>query len=359
MKTISARGGKARKARLHRNSLGLLASALVLLTGSHHALACATCGCALSSDGAIGYGTGGGFHVSLQYDYLDQDQLRHGGNSASRSQAATIPDQEVENKTTTRFTTLGLSYTPDANWNYRLLVPYIDRSHSTYGENPALPLTPDQLSHSSSSSLGDIKAIVSYQGLLPTHNLGVQLGVKLPTGDYGGSNAAGTGAVGRNPVYFGAAGNAGGEVLDSSLQPGSGSTDLIVGAYYFQAVSQNFDAFVNGQYQAAVMHALDHAGADFRPGDVTTVSVGLRYEAQPTITPQLQLNITHRAADRGALADTANTEGTVAYLSPGVSANLGSRFNVYAFAQLPVYSHLQGYQLFPHWIATVGVDYGF
>jgi hypothetical protein len=160
-------------------------------------------------------------------------------------------------------------------------------------------------------------------------------------------------------VSFGAGGNAGGELLDTSMQPGTGSTDLIVGAYYYQAVSQDFDAFVNGQYQAAVHEALDQTGADFRPGDMSTVSVGVRYEANPTIVPQLQLNLSHRAADQGALADTGNSEGTVAYLSPGVSASVAKNLGVYAFAQLPIYSHLQGYQLLPHWIGTVGVDYAF
>ena len=41
------------------------------------------------------------------------------------------------------------------------------------------------MSSSRSSSLGDIKLIGSYQGFLPGHNLGVEFGVKLPTGQYG------------------------------------------------------------------------------------------------------------------------------------------------------------------------------
>ncbi len=49
-------------------------------------------------------------------------------------------------------------------------------------------------------------------------------------------------------------------MLDTSLQPGTGSTDLIVGAYYYQAISQDFDAFVNGQFQAAVATKLDQVG---------------------------------------------------------------------------------------------------
>jgi hypothetical protein len=346
----------------------ILHIALAVIIGSSilifesDALACATCGCSLSTDAAMGYSSTSGFRVSLEYDYVNQDQLRSGSSSVSQSQVAEInndgSDQEVENQTDNRYITLGLSYSPNANWNYRLMVPYIDRSHSTYG-SASNPLTPDQISSADVNSLGDIKFIVSYQGLLPTHNFGVQIGVKLPTGNYGGPNADSTGIVGRNPVYFGSTGNAGGELLDTSLQAGTGSTDLIVGAYYYQAVSQNFDAFVNGQYQAAVKHNLDQDGADYRPGNQETVSFGVRYEANPQVVPQLQVNITHRSVDQGALADTSDSAGTALFLSPGVSGSIMKNMQVYGFVQLPMYSKLSGYQLFPRWTATVGAGYSF
>ena len=149
------------------------------------------------------------------------------------------------------------------------------------------------------------------------------------------------------------------ELLDTSLQPGTGSTDLIVGAYYYQAVSQNFDAFVNGQFQAAVAQRLDQPGADFRPGNLGVVSVGLRYEADPRIVPQLQLNVSRKSHDQGALADSLDTAGTVAYLSPGVTLAAGQNTHVYGFVQVPVYSRLDGYQLFPRWTASVGLSYAF
>jgi len=323
------------------------------------ALACATCGCALSSDAAMGYSANAGWQISLQYDYINQNQLRSGSHAISPAQVAAINDspggdQEVENKTLNRYYTLGIGYSPNTDWNVKLLVPYIDRSHTTYGSS-GNPLTADELSGSKISSLGDVKLVGSYQGFLPTHNLGVQLGVKLPTGDYGGPDAAGTGTVGHNPVRFNS-GPGAGEILDTSLQAGTGSTDLIVGAYYYQPVSQNFDAFINGQFQSAVMHALDQPGADFRPGNQETVSLGLRYEARPDIVPQLQVNLSHKSADQGALADTADSAGTVIYLSPGVTVALAHKTLLYGFIQVPAYSHLDGYQLFPRWTATVGVS---
>jgi len=33
--------------------------------------------------------------------------------------------------------------------------------------------------------------------------------------------------------------------------------------------------------------------------------------------------------------------------------------HVFAFAQLPVYSNLYGFQLFPRWTASAGVTYAF
>ncbi len=342
-----------------RTALNLVTVAIATLAGGNEVFACATCGCSLSTDAAMGYSSASGLRVGVQYDYINQDQLRTGTDTISQSQVARIPNQEVENQTVNRYTTLNLSYSPGADWNYSLMVPYIDRSHSTYSGNPTLPLTPGQISAASVASLGDIKLIVGYQGLLPTHNLGIQLGLKLPTGDYGGPNAADTGAVGRNPAYFGAAGNAAGAVLDTSLQAGTGSTDLILGTYYYQAVSQNFDAFVSGQFQAAVKEELDQVGENYRPGDLTTVSFGVRYEASPKIVPQLQVNISHHGADEGVLADTIDTAGAAAYLSPGISASVMKNMQVYGFVQLPMYSQLVGYQLFPRWTASVGIGYAF
>jgi hypothetical protein len=330
------------------------------------AFACATCGCSLSPDAAMGYGTSAGWRISLRMDYIDQSQLRSGTSALSPSRVAAINDaggnQEVERQTINRDWTLGLAYSPNADWNIDLLVPYLDRSHTTYGA-AGNPLSSAELSGATVTGIGDLELLAAWQGLLPTHALGLRLGVKLPTGAYGGPDAAGTGVVGRAPTAFSTGPSAGraspGNLLDTSLQAGNGSTDVIVGAYYYQAVSQNFDAFASGQFQASVMHRLDQPGQDYRPGNQERLSVGLRYERNPDWVPQLQLNLSHKSADQGALADTADTAGTVAYLSPGLSVALARGVVAYGFVQLPAYSKLQGYQLFPRWTASVGLSDSF
>lgn len=97
----------------------------------------------------------------------------------------------------------------------------------------------------------------------------------------------------------------------------------------------------------------------FRPGNLGTVSFGFRYMANPEIVPQLQVNLTQKSRDHGALASPNDSPGTVAYLSPGITASIGQGTHVYGFMQLPVYSHLGGFQLLPHWTATLGVGHFF
>jgi hypothetical protein len=314
------------------------AAALALAGVTPHTVcACASCGCSLSGDAAMGYSAAAGWRLSLEYDYLHQDELRSGTRAVSG-----VPDgHELERETLNRYITAGISYSPNTAWSVTLYAPYVERSHSTYGEVDAGQPLPE-LSSSRSASLGDVRLVGAYQGFLPTRNLGVELGVKLPTG-------------GTDVRFF--AGPLAGEPLDASLQPGTGSTDLIVGAYYYRAIAQDWDAFVNGLFQAAVHERQDEPGNDFRPGNAVTLSVGLRYLASPRLLPQLQVNFVHKAPDTGALADVQSSAGSVVYLSPGLSYSFTPRFGVFGFVQLPVYSNLYGYQLFPRWTASAGASY--
>ena len=58
--------------------------ALGLATGTPLAArACATCGCTLSADGAMGYSVNPGWRINFEYDYINQDELRHGMHPAT------------------------------------------------------------------------------------------------------------------------------------------------------------------------------------------------------------------------------------------------------------------------------------
>ncbi len=322
-----------------RSLLPVLIIGLTAGAAAPAAYGCATCGCTLSSDAALGYTTLTGWRLSLEYDYINQDELRSG----TRSVNAVPAGEELEHDTLNRYVTAGINYAPNANWNYQLLVPYVIRSHSTYGDyDPTLPLP--QLSTSHSSSIGDVRFLVNYQGFLPSREFGIQLGLKLPSGKYG------------TAIDFNG-GPAAGTPVDASLQPGTGSTDVILGAYYHHPVSDNVELFASAQFQSAVRHHMDQPGNDYRPGNSTSGVVGVRYERDPRWVPQLQLNLLHKSPDQGALADVQNTAGNVLYVSPGITVQIVSRLHAFGFVQLPAYSNLYGYQLFPKYTFSVGLSY--
>ena len=111
------------------------------------AQACATCGCTLSTDAATGYTTQSGWRLNLDYTFIDQDQLRHGTGTATPQQVVDQPADpaagggEIEKRTINRYTNLSLAYRLNADWGFNLLLPYVLRGHTTYGdqEQPYAP----------------------------------------------------------------------------------------------------------------------------------------------------------------------------------------------------------------------------
>ena len=58
-------------------------AAFCLAIGPVSTWACATCGCTVNSDAAMGYAATTGWRVNLEYTYIDQDQLRIGTRTAT------------------------------------------------------------------------------------------------------------------------------------------------------------------------------------------------------------------------------------------------------------------------------------
>lgn len=115
------------------------------------ARACATCGCTLSTDAATGYSTVSGWRVNLDYTFIDQNHLRHGHGKASPQQVVNQPSDpsagggEIEKQTINRYINLDMAYRLDANWGFNLLLPWVLRDHTTYGDQEQ-PYAPAQTS---------------------------------------------------------------------------------------------------------------------------------------------------------------------------------------------------------------------
>ncbi|MDX1804505.1 MAG: hypothetical protein R3292_10525 [Alcanivorax sp.] len=287
------------------------------------ALACNDGNCSLSPD-AVGNERGSnGWHMNVQYQYQGSSPPRSADNTPSPSGSAQLNSashqQTVSGGSVNRFLTLSLGQSTDSHWNFLARLPFTHGGHRLDTGLPSLALNPAP----SVSSHGDISLIGGYQGWLANRNLGLQLGLKLPT-------------------------------ADKVANRGSGNTALIIGSYYHQPFMQHLDAFIGGRYLSSVRDN-NHAGdADSRPANRSSMRVGFRYDGHPEVVPRLQFNVIHSAHDQGVLADHNNSGGTVVYLSPGMTLNPAASLQLYGFIQAPMYSDLTGSQPLPSWTATVG-----
>lgn len=297
------------------------------------AFACASCGCSLSSDwDSQGLSSGPGFRFDLRYDFLNQNQIRSGTGKVG---SWPVAGHEQELYTKNQYLTAGFDYSASPNWGINVQVPYIDRSHATNG----MSFDGSDAGTSHTHSLGDIKVIGRYTGLSEEKNTGIQFGLKLPTGSH--TETFSGGAIAGDP-------------LDRGVQPGSGTTDAIVGIFKFAPLSQNFDYFA----QATAQLPLNNRD-DYKPGNSLNVNVGFRYMGLGSIVPQLQINGRVSAKDSGANASPDDSGGKTLYLSPGVTLAITEKIKAYGFIQLPVYQNLNGYQLAPKYTVSVGTQFVF
>jgi len=138
---------------------------------------------------------------------------------------AANPSAEVENFTQNNYLTASLDYNDGEAWGVTTSLPYIMRTHSTFGSGDGSPDGAANASNpsgngylSQASGFGDMKIIGRYFGFSEEKDWGFQFGVKLPTGS---NSQVTTNNAGKT------------QAVDPGLQLGTGSTDLIGGIYKF------------------------------------------------------------------------------------------------------------------------------
>ncbi len=333
------------------NSAAVLGLAAIMgLLTSADALACASCGCTLSSDWSNQqFAYTPGLRLDMRWDFIDQNQLRSGTGTISPSAASQVMENgspaEVEKYTRNNYYTLGIDYSKTPDWGVNVQIPFIDRSHSTLGTasdgSTAGPGGGQYDSHT--ESFGDVKIVGRYQGFIPgCSSLGFLFGVKLPTGSHTEKGTS-TDPTAPGPVP-----------IDRGLQPGTGTADVIFGAYYTNSITQNLGYFAQALFQRAL-----YSQEQYTPGEGFNFNVGLRYLGFSGFEPQVQVNFRHVLHDTGAQADMTDTGGTLLYFSPGVSVSVSNNVSVYGFVQVPLYQDVIGIQLAPQVTTSVGMRYSF
>lgn len=288
-------------------------AALLLFFPNFASASCGSASCPLDLN-SLNVPREGGFTLDLSFEYIDQHELR--GHSDF------VPDHE-EVRTINRTATLLLRYAP-AEWlQLSVSTPYIARSHEH--------LHDDELERWQLDGTGDVQ--LQARGRVLPH-LWLIGGVKLPAGADDKRNDEG-------------------ERAEVTIQPGSGSTDLIVGAAYEGGTRRA--THIEGSmgnvalipWFGSVTYRRNGRGAlDHRVGNELQLNAGTAYPLRKNLELLLQANARRRGRDTSPddPQDAFFTGGTFAYASPGLRYSAG-RGAIYALVQLPFYQRVNGIQL--------------
>jgi hypothetical protein len=243
-----------------------------------------------------------------------------------------VTEETVERETVNRNVVATLDWAIGTQWAASLRVPYLDRRH-VHDVLPETPGDPVVTERWDIRRLGDVQVLGRYQ--LPLQDktaYALTAGLKLPTGSHTVANDDGT-------------------VAERALQPGTGTTDLVVGASARHALTDRDALFV----QAGAMVALNGRDA-YRPGHRIDVALGSVHQYASGWSAALQVNVSHRGRDSGAQAEPDLSGSTTVQISPGVNVAIGGSTHLYGFVQVPVYQHVNGIQLVPRWSMLAGVN---
>jgi hypothetical protein len=260
----------------------------------------------------------GAMRLDLRYEYINQDRLRSGTRNIPADEDT---GEAAELRTVNRNWVATLDYAFDEKWGVSVALPLVTREHAHIVD----PTGAASLEQWDFSELSDARVVGRYQfaSTSPTPgHAGLQFGLKLPTGDYRLANADGT-------------------VAERALQPGTGSTDVVLGAYYSHpSAMHGLGWFVQGSYQRALT-----TRDGFRPGDQVSLNGGVTFPLTQQTSLLVQMNALHKDRDTGPNAEPDLSGGNHVYASPGVSFAVSKSVQVYGFLQLPVYRNVHGIQL--------------
>jgi len=312
----------------------ILSAALALGLPLQAAASCGSAFCSVNTSwDAHGAWFEQGARFDLRYEYIRQDQPRTGTRDLAVGE---IPAHHDEVLTLNRNLVGALDYTFSPDWAVNVQLPVVDREHQHIHNHMGEALEESW----SFTELGDVRALFRRRlGTWEDHDAhsvgtaGINLGLKLPSGR---TNIA----------------NADGDLAERSLQPGSGTTDVLAGAYYSKDfIEKEWSWFVHGLAQIPL-----DSHDEFKPGNRLTLDAGVRRAVGDKLALMLQVNALWKGRDSGAQAEPEDSGGKFLFLSPGLSYAFSRSLQAYAFVQLPLYQYVNGVQLVADRAFAVGLS---
>ena len=325
---------EARQRKMRRTVVGLLVAASFALAMVPGVVWACACGCGIFDVGTpslIPQGAGG--TVWYEFDFSNQYINWHSSRPAG---AASLDDKQIK----TYFNTVGGQYMFNHDWGVMVTVPYTARVFRTT-DSESSPT--QQYEH---GNFGDVRLWGMYTGLLQDMSLGLLVGIKTPSGDW-------------TYPHF-----------DRDTSIGTGSTDLLLGAYKtgtFPSRIGNvnltlwerpFQYYLQGQYEYPFLQS-DH----YMPGKEFDQASGIIYNFGTTgplneLAPLLTLYTSVRTHDQGANADPPNSGYTRMMLAPGTEIGWGP-LRLYSDMEFPVFQWSNGHQLNAPFLVKTILSYSF
>jgi hypothetical protein len=259
------------------------------------ARACA-CGCSVFDvgGGLLPQENDHGGRVFFEWWHANQNQ-----NWIANSKASA--NANLDKRLVTDWYTAGFMYMFNREWGVMARLPYVNRAFTTDTGPPSGVQT------FNSRDFGDLEVTGMYTGFSQDLSTGVIFGLKLPTGVY---TAQG---------------------LDRDTQIGSGSTDLILGAFHRGLITGDnaWQYFSQIRWQQPFLYRAS-VNADtgelqlYKPSYQIDGAVGIVYNnlynvlGFDKITPLVQIIGSQRGHDRGEAADPLNSGFDRLMFSPGI-----------------------------------------
>jgi hypothetical protein len=315
--------------------LAAAVAALCIAIGTDRAVAsCGSAFCSINTNWDVqGAPSEPGLRADLRYEYIRQDQPMSGSRKVGVGE---LPRHHDEVLTKNENWLPSLDY-GGRDWGVNVLLPFVRREHD-HIHNHMGEQVPE---HWQFSEVGDMRVLgrrrlASFESEDSISSLGLNFGLKLPTGAVDKVNSEGDRA-------------------ERTLQPGTGTTDLLLGAYYMQHLhASDLAWFAQGLAQLPM-----NSHEDYRPGKRFTADTGIRYAVAEKTSLMLQINLLVKGRDSGAQAEPDDTGGKFLFISPGASYAIGDAFQVYGFVQLPLYQYVNGVQLTAKRAFAVGASLKF
>lgn len=318
---------------IYRGTATALIVTMIMSLAPSRLEACASCPSG-NTGTSYNFPDGPGGMAWMQYNFESQSQNYSGFNKAS---ADANHDKLIQTSTMIA----GFQYFWNEKWGVQLLVPsantlyrYAPHSGDHAGESADAHAEEGHAEEGHAEehqgekvvtkqwwAMGDIRLNAIYTGLTKDQSTGINLGVKLPSGNWTEPN------------------------VERSVQTGTGSTDILFGLYHRHRITMDarWSWYAQAQLDAPVI-----SQGGYTPGIAIDVAAGAYYTGlsigKLKIRPIAQALFTSVGNDSGSASSQQNNTFQQLSLAPGIEFEVHP-FRLYADAAMPIMNHVEGNQL--------------